>query len=207
MTGQSGRVVVELDTRLGEQGARLLQRRAGHADRHRRRPAGGCCRRSASRRRTPARCRSPGCRAAPPSAPGSPPGVKVAVSEARMPSLCSSRSSFRPGLSRSTMNDLIAARPLRAVERRPDDDQVGALAGGDVDLLAVQDVLVAVELGRRADRRRVRAGLGLGDRHRRPAAAVALAAAPRLPPRRSPSCRGPGGAWRAAARHRPSRAR
>ena len=28
-----------------------------------------------------------------------------------MPSLCSSRSSFRPGLSRSTMNDLIAARP------------------------------------------------------------------------------------------------
>ena len=37
--------------------------------------------------------------------------MKLAVSEARIPSLCSSRSSFRPGLSRSTMNDLIAARP------------------------------------------------------------------------------------------------
>ena len=91
-----------------------------------------------------------------------------------MPSLCSSRSSFRPGLSRSTMNDLIAARPDGAVERRPDDDQVGAVAGGDEDLLAVEHVLVAVELGGGADRGRVRAGLGLGDRHRRPLAAVAL---------------------------------
>ena len=36
---------------------------------------------------------------------------KLAVSEARIPSLCSSRSSFSPGLSRSTTNDLIAARP------------------------------------------------------------------------------------------------
>ena len=35
----------------------------------------------------------------------------MAVSEARIPSLCSSRSSFRPGLSRSTTNDLIAPRP------------------------------------------------------------------------------------------------
>ena len=37
--------------------------------------------------------------------------MKAAVSDARMPSLCSSRSSFRPGLERSTTNDLIAARP------------------------------------------------------------------------------------------------
>ena len=98
----------------------------------------------------------------------------MAVSEARIPSLCSSRSSFSPGLSRSTMNDLIAARPFDAVERGPDDDQVGAVAGGDEDLLAVEDVLVAVELGGGADRGRVRAGLRLGDRHRRPLAAVAL---------------------------------
>ena len=34
------------------------------------------------------------------------------MSDARIPSLCSSRSSFRPGLSRSTTNDLIAARPI-----------------------------------------------------------------------------------------------
>ncbi len=33
------------------------------------------------------------------------------MSEARTPSLCSSRSSLSPGLSRSTTNDLIASRP------------------------------------------------------------------------------------------------
>jgi hypothetical protein len=38
--------------------------------------------------------------------------TKLAVSEARMPSLSSTRTSFRPGLSRSTTNGLIAARPL-----------------------------------------------------------------------------------------------
>ena len=74
--------------------------------------------------------------------------AKSAVSEARMPSLCSSRSSFRPGLSRSTTNDLIAARPWLAVERRPHHDQLGAVAGGDEDLLAVEHVLVAVERAR-----------------------------------------------------------
>jgi len=37
--------------------------------------------------------------------------MKAAVSEARIPSLCSSRSSFSPGFERSTTNDLIAARP------------------------------------------------------------------------------------------------
>ena len=36
---------------------------------------------------------------------------KSAVSDARIPSLCSSRSRIRPGLWRSTTNDLIAARP------------------------------------------------------------------------------------------------
>ena len=64
--------------------------------------------------------------------------------------------------------------PLGPVERRPDDDQLGSVAGGDEDLRAVEDVLVAVEAGGRADRRRVRAGLGLGDRHRRPLAAEPL---------------------------------
>ncbi len=63
---------------------------------------------------------------------------------------------------------------LGAVERGPDDDEVGALAGGDVDLLAVEDVLVAVEHGGGANRGGVRAGLGLGDRHRGPAAVEAL---------------------------------
>ena len=36
----------------------------------------------------------------------------VAVSEARMPSLCSSRSTTMPGVPFSTTKDLIAARPL-----------------------------------------------------------------------------------------------
>ena len=46
---------------------------------------------------------------------------KVAVSEALMPSLWSSRSRIRPGFERSTTNDLIAARPWsgRARPRRP----------------------------------------------------------------------------------------
>jgi hypothetical protein len=35
----------------------------------------------------------------------------VAVSEARMPSLCSSRSTRMPGVPLGTTNDLIAARP------------------------------------------------------------------------------------------------
>ena len=100
--------------------------------------------------------------------------TKAAVSEARIPSLCSRRSSFRPGLSRSTTNDLIAPAAGAAVERGPDDDELGPVAGGDVDLLAVEHVLVAVEPRGRADRGRVRAGLGLGDRHRRPLAAEAL---------------------------------
>ena len=63
--------------------------------------------------------------------------------------------------------------PARAVERGPDDDELGALAGRHEDLLAVEHVLVAVEHSRRAYRSRVRAGLGLGDRHRSPAPAVA----------------------------------
>ena len=37
--------------------------------------------------------------------------VIAAVSEARMPSLCSSRSTAIPGVPFSTTNDLIAARP------------------------------------------------------------------------------------------------
>ena len=36
----------------------------------------------------------------------------VAVSDARMPSLCSSRSTTMPGVPFSTTKDLIAARPL-----------------------------------------------------------------------------------------------
>ena len=69
-----------------------------------------------------------------------------------------------------------------------------ALAGGDVDLLAVEHVLVAVEHRGGADRGRVRARLGLGDRHRRPAAGEALELLVVGDRRRSPSCRGPGAA-------------
>ena len=98
----------------------------------------------------------------------------AAVSEARMPSLCSRRSSISPGLSRSTTNDLIAARPCVAVQRGPHHEQVGALARGHVDLLAVEHVLVAVEHRGGADGGRVRAGLRLGDGHAGPQAVVAL---------------------------------
>jgi hypothetical protein len=50
-------------------------------------------------------------------------------------------------LDRSTTKDLIACTAEGLVERGPDDDELGALAGGDEDLLAVEDVVVAV-LGR-----------------------------------------------------------
>ena len=68
--------------------------------------------------------------------------------------------------------DRRAAQAL--VEGRPHHDAVGALAGGDVDLLAVDDVLVAVLAGGGLDVRGVRAGAGLGDRHRGPGAGEAL---------------------------------
>ncbi len=100
--------------------------------------------------------------------------MKAAVSEARMPSLCSRRSSFRPGFERSTTKDLIAARPTSRSRLAQTTTSSARSPDGDVDLLAVEDVLVAVELGRRADRGRVGAGLGLGDRHRRPLAGEAL---------------------------------
>ena len=54
------------------------------------------------------------------------------------------------------------------IEARPDDDEIGSFAGGHVDLLAVEHVLVAVEDRRGPDRRRVGARLRLGDRHRGP---------------------------------------
>ena len=63
---------------------------------------------------------------------------------------------------------------LLGIERRPHHDQVGAVTGGDEDLLAVEDILVAVESGGRADRGGVRSRVGLGDRHRGPLAAEAL---------------------------------
>ncbi len=54
------------------------------------------------------------------------------------------------------------------VERCPDHHRVAAVAGGHEDLLAVDDVVIAVQPGRRRDAGRVRAGPGLGDGHRRP---------------------------------------
>ena len=98
----------------------------------------------------------------------------TAVSEARMPSLCSSRSTFMPGLSLRDHERLDRRATQALVEGRPDDHAVGALPRGDVDLLAVDDVLVAVLARGRLDVRGVRAGAGLGDRHRRPGAGEAL---------------------------------
>ena len=56
----------------------------------------------------------------------------------------------------------------RLVQRRPHHDVGGARTGGDEDLLAVDDVLVAVEGRRGGHRRRVGAETGLGDGHRGP---------------------------------------
>ena len=62
-----------------------------------------------------------------------------------MPSLCSSRSTVMPGVPLGTTNDLIAARPEALSSVAHTTTASAALAGGDVDLLAVEDVLVAVE--------------------------------------------------------------
>ena len=56
----------------------------------------------------------------------------------------------------------------RLVERRPHHDVGGPRTGGDEDLLAVDDVLVAVEFGGRGHRGRVGAEARFGDRHRGP---------------------------------------
>ena len=110
------------------------------------------------------------------SSAGTRQSVKVitAVSEARMPSLCSSRSTLMPGVVLADHERLDRRAAERLVERRPDHDRVRALAGGDVDLLAVDDVLVAVLHRGGGDVGGVRPGAGLGDRHRRPGAAEAL---------------------------------
>ncbi|SLD30174.1 Uncharacterised protein [Mycobacteroides abscessus subsp. massiliense] len=63
---------------------------------------------------------------------------------------------------------------LGLVQRRPDHDVGGTGTGGDEDLFAVDDVLVAVEFGGGRDGRRVRAEAGLGDGHGRPDLAEAV---------------------------------
>ena len=60
------------------------------------------------------------------------------------------------------------------VHGRPHDDVVGARAGGDEDLRAVDDVLVAIELRGRGHGGRVRTERRLGDGHRGPHVAEAL---------------------------------
>ena len=78
-------------------------------------------------------------------------------------------------------NELHARRPLldhegldggaaeALVERRPYDDGVGAFAGGDEDLLAVDDVVIAVETRGGVDVGRIGARFRLGDGHGDPA--------------------------------------
>ncbi len=68
----------------------------------------------------------------------------------------------RPLLHQKRLDPGAARRP---VDRRPHDHAVGAAAGGDEDLLAVDHPLVAVERGRRPHQRRIRAAARLGDRH------------------------------------------
>ena len=59
------------------------------------------------------------------------------------------------------------------VQRGPDHHSVGTFAGGDVDLLAVEHVVIAVLDRCGADRRRVRAATRFGNRHGGPGAAEA----------------------------------
>ena len=98
----------------------------------------------------------------------------VAVSDARMPSLCSSRSTTMPGRALLDHEGLDRGAAAGLVQGGPHDDGVGAAAGGDVDLLAVDDVVVAVEHRGGRHRRGVRAEAGLGDGHRGPELAEAL---------------------------------
>ena len=62
------------------------------------------------------------------------------MSDARIPSLWSSRSTVIPGVSFMTTKDLIAARPSELVQRRPHHHGIAPPASGDEDLLAVEDV-------------------------------------------------------------------
>ena len=83
---------------------------------------------------------------------------------------------LQPGVVALDHERLDRGAALAAVERGPHHDQLGAVARGDEDLLAVEHVLarLLVQRGGGADRGGVRAGLGLGDRHRGPLAAEAL---------------------------------
>ena len=197
-------VVVDLDTGVLEQLAGQVERRRRAADRHRGHQRAGVVE---GRHRTGEALLGPSISAEPSRFSfGTRQFSKmiVAVSEARMPSLCSSRSTRMPGRALGD-HERLDRRPAELpVEGRPHHDGVGAVAGGDEDLLAVEDVLVAVEDRGRLDVRRVRAGAGLGDRHRRPRRRRSARAARRRRPRRSRSCRGPAAASRAAARRRPS---
>ncbi|MNF68347.1 hypothetical protein D3C84_502010 [compost metagenome] len=56
------------------------------------------------------------------------------------------------------------------IQGGPDHHGIGTLAGGDEDLLAVEDVVLAILDGRGADGRRIRTAARLGDRHGRPGA-------------------------------------
>ena len=82
------------------------------------------------------------------------------------------------------------ARPARLVDRRPHHDALGAAAGGDEDLLAVQHPLVAVEHGGGAHARRIGAAARLGDRHRQRQVAPLRASARACRPPAAPRCRG-----------------
>jgi hypothetical protein len=68
--------------------------------------------------------------------------------------------------------DRQAARALgRGIGARSDKHQVGQHAVGDEHLRAVEHPVVTVSQRTRADRRDIRAGVGLGDGHRRDALA------------------------------------
>ena len=146
-----------------------------------------------------------------------------------MPSFSSRFSRTTPGRSMSTMNRLMPSWPGVGVGLGDEHDEVGAVAVGDVGLRAVDDPLVAVAHGARADAGDVGAGVGLGDpeagdlrRPRSPARGSAASAprcrtrgsaaspcrcAPRRPSpaRRSPSASSPRRARGCRSSRRPGR--
>ena len=99
--------------------------------------------------------------------------MSIAVSEARMPSLCSSFATV--DARRAVLDDerFDADASGRLVDGRPDHDEPfrfdqRLVSRGAEDLRAVQHPVVAVAHGRRLDRGGVRATAGLGDGHRGP---------------------------------------
>ena len=78
--------------------------------------------------------------------------------------MCTTRRTWKPGVSASTMKQVMPPRPLRGVGAGEDDAEVGAVGAGDEDLGAVDHPAVAVALGLGLDgARRIAAARRLGQ--------------------------------------------